>query len=58
MHEVFLYGRKNGFKRIDLKAKLTNQHAVNFYERLGFIKTGIDQDCYFMSYDLKSGMDD
>lgn len=54
MREVFFYGRENGFTRIDLKAKIANQHAVSFYKKLGFIETGFDQDCFAMSIWLKS----
>lgn len=52
MSNVFLYGRENGFTRINLEAKIANEHALSFYERLGFKQNGISQDYYAMCYDL------
>ena len=55
MHEAIKCGKENGFINLDLKVKISNDHAVAFYEKLGFIQTGISQDCYAMSYKLNSG---
>lgn len=50
------YGINHGFTKLDLEVKIVNEDAICFYEKIGFVKKGINKDCYILSLELDTGV--
>lgn len=56
MNDAIKYGIELGFTKLNLEAKIINENAISFYEKIGFFQAGINNDCYILSIELNSGI--
>jgi RimJ/RimL family protein N-acetyltransferase len=40
MHDIILFAKQKGFKRIELSVASINERAIHLYEKAGFVKEG------------------